>query len=91
MSATPPDAPRIEFPCQYPIKVIGEAGEGFSELVLNIVERHSPGIDTSGIEVKDSKNGRFLSLRLVITATGPEQLQALHADLKATGRVHMVL
>ena len=42
-------------------------------------------------EVLDSKNGRFLSVRLEIHATGPEQLQALHAELKATGKVHMVL
>ncbi|PCC97635.1 DUF493 family protein [Halopseudomonas pelagia] len=87
----PADAPRIEFPCLYPIKVIGEAGEGFADMVVRIAERHSPGSDTRVVEVLDSKNGRFLSVRLQITATGPDQLQALHADLKATGKVHMVL
>lgn len=91
MSDVPTDAPRIEFPCLYPIKVIGEAGEGFADMVVRIAERHAPGSDTRIIEVLDSKNGRFLSVRLQITATGPEQLQALHADLKATGKVHMVL
>ncbi|MFN3581340.1 MAG: YbeD family protein [Pseudomonas sp.] len=90
MSDTP-DAPRIEFPCTYPIKVIGTAGEGFTELVIEIAERHAPGLDTTRVEVMDSKNGRFLSVRVEITATGPDQLQALHAELKATGRVHMVL
>ncbi len=91
MSDSSPDAPRIEFPCQYPIKVIGAAGEGFTDLVLEIVERHAPGFDASSVEVMDSKNGRFLSVRLIMTATGAEQLQALHVELKATGRVHMVL
>lgn len=91
MSDSSPDAPRIEFPCQYPIKVIGAAGEGFTDLVLEIVERHAPGFDASSVEVMDSKNGRFLSVRLIMTATGAEQLQALHIELKATGRVHMVL
>lgn len=86
-----PQAPKIEFPCQYPIKVIGTAGEDFAEVICEVVERHAPGVDTTTIDVKDSKNGRFLSLRLVITATGQEQLEALHRDLKATGRVHMVL
>ncbi len=86
-----PDAPRIEFPCQYPIKVIGAAGDDFAELVVAIVERHAPGIDRTRIEVRDSKNGRFLSVRLELLATGPEQLQALHAELKASGRVQMVL
>ncbi|ONM45873.1 hypothetical protein BXT89_00820 [Halopseudomonas pachastrellae] len=86
-----PQAPKIEFPCQYPIKVIGTAGDDFAEVICEVVERHAPGIDTTTIDVKDSKNGRFLSLRLVITATGQAQLEALHRDLKATGRVHMVL
>lgn len=85
------DAPRIEFPCRYPIKVIGNAGEGFVALVTDIVERHAPGLDPATIDVKESKNGRFLSLRMEINATGPEQLQALNAELKATGRVQMVL
>ena len=80
------DAPRIEFPCQYPIKVIGNAGEGFVAMVTGIVERHAPGLD-----VKESKNGRFLSVRMQIRATGPDQLEAMHAELKATGRVQMVL
>lgn len=91
MATQTPEAPKIEFPCQYPIKVIGSAGEGFTELVVSIVERHAPGFDAACIDVRDSSNGRFLSLRMEIHATGAEQLQALHAELKATGRVHMVL
>lgn len=86
-----PQAPKIEFPCQYPIKVIGTAGDDFAEVICQVVEKHAPGVDTTTVEIKDSKNGRFLSLRVVITATGQEQLEALHRDLKATGRVHMVL
>lgn len=91
MSGNGPDAPRIEFPCQYPIKVIGAAGDDFADLVISIVEQHAPGVDRTTVDVRDSKNGRFLSVRLVMTATGHDQLQALHADLKASGRVQMVL
>ncbi|MEH6388214.1 MAG: DUF493 family protein [Pseudomonas profundi] len=91
MSDSTTDAPRIEFPCQYPIKVIGAAGDGFVELVSEIVERHAPGLDRNAIDVRDSKNGRFVSIRMVITATGPDQLEALNAELKASGRVQMVL
>jgi putative lipoic acid-binding regulatory protein len=91
MNETANNSPRIEFPCQYPIKVIGNAGEGFVALVTGIVERHAPGLDASAIDVKESKNGRFLSVRMQITATGPDQLEAMHAELKATGRVQMVL
>ncbi|GGI99154.1 HP0495 family protein [Halopseudomonas pertucinogena] len=91
MSDKTPDAPKIEFPCDYPIKVICNAGLVVTEQVLEVVRRHDPALDASRLQVQDSKNGRFQSLRLVITATSEEQLQQLHADLKATGQVHMVL
>jgi hypothetical protein len=85
-------APKIEFPCErYPIKVIGEAGDGFREAVIEVMQRHAPDFDETTLVVRDSRNGRFLSLQVLITATGVEQLQAIHLDLRATGRVHMVL
>ncbi|EZH84388.1 MAG: DUF493 domain-containing protein [Pseudomonas sp.] len=85
-------APKIEFPCErYPIKVIGTAGEGFSDLVIEVIQRHAPDLDISTLVMRDSRNGNFLSVQVLITATGVEQLQAIHVDLRATGRVHMVL
>jgi uncharacterized protein len=85
-------APKIEFPCpRYPVKVIGDAGADFAQLVAEVVQRHAPDLDHSTLSVRDSRNGRFLSVQLLITATGVEQLQAIHLDLRATGRVHMVL
>jgi len=85
-------APKIEFPCDgYPIKVIGDAGAGFSDLVIEVVQRHAPDLDAATLRQRDSSNGRFVSVQLAIRATGPEQLQAIHLDLRATGRVHMVL
>ena len=85
-------APKIEFPCErYPIKVIGDAGEGFSDLVVEIIQRHAPDLDVTTLVSRDSRNGRFLSVQLLITATGVDQLQNIHKDLRATGRVHMVL
>lgn len=92
MSDSNQNPPKIEFPCErYPIKVIGEAGEGFTELVLEIIQRHAPDLDITTQASRDSRSGRFVSLQVLITATGIEQLQAIHFDLKATGRVHMVL
>ena len=47
-----PQAPKIEFPCQYPIKVIGTAGDDFAEVICEVVERHAPGIDTTTIDAR---------------------------------------
>ena len=87
----PVTKPAIQFPCNdYPVKVMGRAEHGFCDLVLGIIRRHDPGHDGSA-EVRSSNRGTFVSVTVRITATGPEQLQALHLDLKATGRVTMVL
>lgn len=86
------EAPKIEFPCpNYPIKVIGNAAEDFPALVTEILKKHAPELDPGTLVTRDSSNGRFMSVQLLITATGIEQLQAIHEDLRATGRVQMVL
>ncbi|MGM0570682.1 YbeD family protein [Marinobacter sp.] len=86
-----PEPPRIEFPCDYVIKVIGDAAPDFTEFVVSVVEGHAPGIREEHITVTDSRNGRYTSVRLTIVATGEPQLKALFEELKASGRVHMVL
>lgn len=85
------EAPKIEFPCPYPIKVIGHAAEDFSDLVIKIVRYHDPQLDIETLQIMDSNKGNYMSIRLIITATGEPQLQKMFDALKATGRVKMVL
>ena len=87
----PPDAPKIEFPCDYPIKVMGRSSEAFESIILEVFERHAPGFDQQTITAKTSSKATFTSLTITIIATGPEQLEALHQDLLATGHVTMVI
>ncbi|TDG12512.1 DUF493 domain-containing protein [Seongchinamella unica] len=88
---TDQDPPKIEFPCDYPIKVLGRSSEEFRDIILEVFERHAPGFDQQTILAKDSAKGTFTSLTITITATGTEQLEALHQDLLATGHVQMVI
>ena len=83
--------PKIEFPCDYPIKVMGRQCAEFETVVIDIIELHAPGIDISRINVKTSSKGTFTSMTVFITATGQPQLEALHGDLMASGLVKMVL
>lgn len=85
------EPPVIEFPCDYPIKVMGEAGELFRSHVISVFECHAPGFDETRINIRDSSGGNFQSLTITITATGEPQLQALFEDLKASPLVKMVL
>ncbi len=86
------EPPKIEFPCEnYVFKVIGDAHDEFRQMVIDIIHKHVTDFDESTITEQYSSNGKYHSLRMSITATGIPQLQAINDDLKATGRVHMVL
>lgn len=84
------DAPRIEFPCRYPIKIIGEVSDSVTD-IINIVRRHAPEVTPDEVNTRHSSKGNFQSVRVTIIATGEAQLQALHQDLIALPGVRMVL
>jgi len=86
-----PTPPKIEFPCAYPIKVLGRSSDAFEASILAVFERHAPGFDQQTIAARASSKGTFTALTITITATGPDQLDALHQDLLATGHVTLVL
>jgi len=84
--------PKIEFPCEdYPVKIIGDAAHDFEEFVALVVEEHAPGFDRTVTSVRQSGGGKYTAVSVRITATGVDQLKALHESLKQSGRVHMVL
>ncbi|HSG89481.1 MAG TPA: DUF493 domain-containing protein [Pseudomonadales bacterium] len=90
MSDTP-EPPRIEFPCAYPIKVMGRNQDDFVEVVLAVGQRHAPEVTAANLTIRESRAGNWVSVTLTIEATGEAQLAAIFEDLKATGRVEMVL
>jgi uncharacterized protein len=83
--------PKLEYPCAYPIKVLGEHAEDFVSVIVEIVQRHDPAVRAEEVSLRASSNGRYVSVNVVILATGPEHIQALFTDLKASGRVAVVL
>ena len=85
------DSVRIEFPCPYPLRVIGEKDEQFRSAVLGIVRLYAPDLDEATVSVRDSRDGNYCSVRFTIVATGEPQLRGLHAALMADSRVRMVL
>jgi len=85
------EEPKIEFPCDYPIKVLGEASDAFDQLVVSIVLKHAPDFDIKTVTSRDSSKGKFRSVGVIIRATGEPQIMALFEELKATGLVKMVI
>ena len=81
----------IEYPCDFPIKVLGKTQAGFAQAVLAIVRAHAPDFDGSTMEMKTSKQGRYLSVTCVVRATSREQLDELYRALCDHPMVVMVL
>ena len=85
------DPPKIEFPCDYPIKVLGRHSDEFHAVIIAVFEQHAPGFDQETIKIKASSKGTFTSVPITITATGQQPREALHRELLATGVVQMVI
>ena len=58
---------------------------------MDVMQRHAAPLAENCVSERLSREGRFMSMTITITATGVEQLESIHVDLKATGVVKMVL
>lgn len=85
------EAPKIEFPCLYPIKVIGKAVDDFQATVVEAIESHTGTITSELIKVQNSRNSNYLSVTVTIAATGEEQIKNIFQELKKIESVKMVL
>jgi putative lipoic acid-binding regulatory protein len=92
--STPTPAPSeslLTFPCEFPLKVMGRREDGFAQEVSTIVQRHVEDFSPSAMEMRASRNARFLSLTVNVTARSREQLDALYTELSRHPLVLMVL
>ena len=80
----------LEFPTEFPLKVMGRAKDGFAQTVHDIVLKHAPDYDGAKMELRPSAAGNYLSVTCVINATSKEQLDALYRELSSHPDVKMV-
>ena len=81
----------LTFPCVFPLKVMGRREDGFAQTVSEIVRRHADDFNPGTLEMRTSKNGRYLSLTVTINARSRGQLDALYQELSKHPMVMMVL
>ena len=81
----------IEYPCDFPIKIMGKAQQDFTQIALAIVKYHAPDFDTATMAVIVSKKGTYLSITCTIRATSRVQLDALYQALSQHPMVAVVL
>ena len=81
----------IEFPCDFPIKVMGKHSTEFINHILSIACKHDSQFNQQTIRTKLSKEKNFCSVSLLIHATSQQQLDALYQELTALPDITMVL
>lgn len=81
----------IEYPCRFPIKIMGAKVDGFVAAIASIATRFDPGFDEGTIELRDSRGGNYLGITITINATSREQLDELYRTLSTHPMVKVVL
>ncbi|HEX7812203.1 MAG TPA: DUF493 domain-containing protein [Burkholderiales bacterium] len=81
----------IQYPTDFPIKVMGRREPRLVQTIVGIVQRHAPDFDPASVEMRTSKKNSYLSVTCTVRATSREQLDALYQDLCDHPSVVMVL
>jgi putative lipoic acid-binding regulatory protein len=81
----------LQFPTDYPIKVVGRPSDEFRARVHATMLRHAPTLDPEKVTERLSENGNFLSISYVIVAESREQVVALATELKELEGVLMII
>jgi putative lipoic acid-binding regulatory protein len=90
-TAPAPQQELLQFPTDYPIKVVGRPSPEFRARIHAIFIQHAPNVETDRITERLSENGNFLSISYTIVAESREQVVALAKDLAAADGVLMVI
>lgn len=81
----------LEFPCDFPVKIVGRADPGFEAMATEIVARHAGPLQPDHVRGRPSRDGKFVALTCLIRAESKPQLDALYEELSRHPDVLMVL
>lgn len=84
------DSP-LQFPCSFPLKVMGHHTAGFEALVVALISDHAGEIPIDRVRSRVSSNGRYLSVTVTIEARSRAQLDAIYGALSGCSQVLLVL
>ncbi|HSH71766.1 MAG TPA: DUF493 family protein [Methylophilaceae bacterium] len=89
--AIQPEETLIEFPCDFPIKVMGETNDGFANTIVEVIRQHQPEFNATQVEMRASSGGRYISLTCTVYVTSKPQLDDIYRALSSHAAVKFVL
>ena len=81
----------IKYPCDFPIKIMGEKNDNFAQTMADVIRLHDPLFDAATLGMRLSAQGNYLSLTATVKATSREQLDNLYKALSSHPMVKVVL
>ena len=81
----------LEFPCRWPVKAMVEAGEESLREVLAVIARHAELPDEDDVRIRESRNGNYESITVVIDAQSRRHLEIIYGEIRALEIVKMTL
>jgi putative lipoic acid-binding regulatory protein len=91
MDMSTPTESLIEYPSDFPIKVMGQMHDDFAQTIVEVVVQHDPTFHAGKMEMRPSAKGSYLSLTVTVRATSREQLDNLYRALSSHPMVKIVL
>ncbi|PMS19990.1 DUF493 domain-containing protein [Trinickia dabaoshanensis] len=81
----------FEFPCDFPIKVMGKAHPEFAETIVTVVRQFDASFDATRVETRPSSGGNYIGLTVTVRAHSREQLDDIYRALTGHPMVKVVL
>jgi putative lipoic acid-binding regulatory protein len=81
----------LEFPCDFPIKMMGRDTASFRQVARTLVEYHVGPVGDAAVKESLSRNGTFVSVTVTITASSQRQLDDIYRAASAHDDVLMAL
>lgn len=91
MSTNTPAESLIQYPCDFPIKVMGKATPEFLPAVIHVAKQFDPSFQEASIEERPSRDGNYLGLTITVHVTSREQLDEIYRTLSTHPLVSVVL
>lgn len=83
--------PLLEFPCRFPLKVMGDRHEFFVPALMETVRQYAPDLVEADVILRESSSGRYQSITITVNAISQEQLDSIYRALTGHDMVKVVL
>ncbi len=81
----------FEFPCDFPIKIIGRMEDDIGQTSFDILYQHFPNLDKENITTRPSKDSTYLAITATLYVESKSQIDNFYRELSAHPKIMMVL